>query len=1833
MSENLDALWEQGTPVEAPRSAALSAPAGGTEDLDALWEQGTPVPEEPPPEVAALRQRVHQGEDVLRTMLGREPTDEDVAAEALPDELETVRAVHAGGDAERRAAYLAWQAQHSELTREQAASAVKIAAATNRPVDLVLKGLPTFEAEQKARGTDWQALAQQHPELADILTEDPARFALVKDASAALSGLHDTLLGRWDTVTASQAAQAPDAPPWVKDLAQKQPDAMVAGGYTLPPVLAKTRDAWRYEIPLTVRQTAQALTAPGVGGGWLVPSDLGEARQEGAPIVGPARVQAQAWARTIALTPDFFDPTGAERARLGAELVPPSSAGWRAANQVEIEKLQREVPGAKDYGDFSRTIAGRALYAPFAMSRFLALNAAAGAAGAAAGGPVGAASAVFAYNFAEAFGPLTYELQQTKGPDGEAMDPGLALSLGALGAGASAAAMTMPLTSILKKLPGVQGLIEGATMRAGAEILAAPATKEILWRALQHGGADLASGAAGMGVAAAANRAAQEAARMSVDPAHRFDWQSVLADGVEAGKSAIVDFSALLLAGGANTVLRDRGARSAARESQATIADLQAKGAKLEDLVKAAPAESRRILASLSDGSLTSTVYADLEGFQRYCQGAKIDPRQLAGEVLGDGGKAYDAAVAEHADRLAIPTADFLTKLTMGEGAKHGEALAQDLATGPATATPRQAAAEAKARAARFKELKDVEPAKMEADHAQVFQAYRDQALAAGEAEKVATANAQLYSAALQTLAERAGRGETAMDLWRENPLHILRGEATPAGLPLAAQGARLAQEGLPEASKLLTERWRAMSPEERAREFYLDRNAGTLNERAFRALPPDPARPLVGHISVEGTKWLQDHPDTGHAAGDLLYRATARALHSIDPEAAKVGGDFAVRVKDAAHLEQVVRELNAKLPEGFTATGVAGETFEAAGAEHGKLKAGLEPAPLKEGEARLYGNGERLFRTREEAEAAGGWKTYRNVPEADVERALAEGGGEAFTRAPRGERPLGVGARQPTDVRLPDARAEVAVPEALAARHAALSPEEAFRSAYVEPSGVLTAEGWSAIPRKEHQASLDLNGLKFFNERLGTRGGDAILEAFAAAARDHGGADLDFARLHGDEYAAQSHDQATLDRFLAHLESVSDNVRLDIEAPDGVTYEVQGFQFGRGVGKTNAEAEAGLAAHKLDLTAAGKRGPSADVKRLRALSPEETEARTREDQGAREDGLQPGRGAPPAGRGRSQDFGGLPGAREEVGRLKQGGQVGNIEGAPLTFHKEGDRGFIDVYPAKPAAGEPVRFDLHLLFASDKSTLAHESFHGLSVLLGQLATREDAPAGLRAEYQKLLDAMGYKDHAERSAAPDAAKEEKAAHLWEMYLAEGKAPSADLLTAFARFKTWITRIYRGAVGIQKQYRERYGQELQLSDDVRALFGRLLAGEDAVRDAAREQAADVPRVTLTPEDQATSDQLLSEARARAEADLQHQMAEETRKTDRAFMREARAKVEDATAARLEGEDPVFRAQSALERGELDGLPMKLDAAAVRETLGAEVAKGLPADAIVKEGGLPPDAVAELLGFDSGAELVRQLTNAEPRADRLKRETTQRMAELYPRLQDRPGVLRDAAAQALQNNALLKDGLLRLRAMEREAGLPPTRADVDAIRRAAEQAVQEKTIAGLSPGRFDAAAKAHARRASEVKTPELRRDAFEAYLFNVALAKAAREALAKSEKTARFLQRFTTDAKRAKLGQVTEAGPDGAIGQPYLDQVDGLLDAFELRASATLKEVRSRDQQRAALERWAADRWADGDSVIIPPSVLENLGRSKHWKDLTPREFEDLRDAVESITAQAV
>ncbi|HUT77889.1 MAG TPA: hypothetical protein VM285_09400, partial [Polyangia bacterium] len=412
---------------------------------------------------------------------------------------------------------------------------------------------------------------------------------------------------------------------------------------------------------------------------------------------------------------------------------------------------------------------------------------------------------------------------------------------------------------------------------------------------------------------------------------------------------------------------------------------------------------------------------------------------------------------------------------------------------------------------------------------------------------------------------------------------------------------------------------------------------------------------------------------------------------------------------------------------------------------------------------------------------------------------------------------------------------------------------------------------------------------------------------------------------------------------------------------------------------------------------------------------------------------------------------------------------------------------------------------------------------------------------------------------------------------------------------------------------------------VSDDLRGVFDRMLAAEDAI--VAAKEATSVPLFDTKPESMtdaewAINQRVHADADALAGAALLKQLLGERHKTATAAWQERRGTVEAEVRTEVEAE-PIQQVVSMLKRGVLPGETtdtppsevIKLAKALLVGRYGDGVTKTLPSGTFSVQGGVDPDVIAIEFGMKSGDELITALQNYEPLEDKVARVTDERMEAEFPDLLGDSPALADAAQAALHraptDAALVED----LKALGRsDSSIPPT--NVFAVKALALEVIADTPVRDLSPFRYQQAEQKASRLAREaLRKGELTTAAFHQRqaLLNHMLYRYANEALALERRALKFAGRMGTASMRERLGL---AGP------AYLNTMDGLLTQYEfVRLS-----LRALDR-RASLATWVAERKAEGLPVEVPIHVLEDAAQ-RNYRTLTVNELQGVYDTMKQI-----
>lgn len=754
---------------------------------------------------------------------------------------------------------------------------------------------------------------------------------------------------------------------------------------------------------------------------------------------------------------------------------------------------------------------------------------------------------------------------------------------------------------------------------------------------------------------------------------------------------------------------------------------------------------------------------------------------------------------------------------------------------------------------------------------------------------------------------------------------------------------------------------------------------------------------------------------------------------------------------------------------------------------------------------------------------------------------------------------------------------------------------------------------GWSEV------ASFDLDGLKRVNDTFGHDAGDEMLRqaagVFLAGERDG----VRFYRKGGDEFAMRARDPevaaALAQEIVDRLESV------DVEfVYQGERIEYRGIGAGYGIAQSFEEADQRLNADKQRREAAG-------LREARAADGAPRRARRVSD---RAEGRESDRrGAQPVADASAQD-----GRRGFVARARQ---------AILGLFQQPDapRGQIRIFPDR-------RMEISLFERADRSTFIHESGHFFLEVFRDIAQAEGATDQARADFAALLSWMGV----ESGDQIGREQHEQFARGFEKYLGTGQAPSPELRGVFGQFKAWILAVYRDLRALN----------VELTDDVRGVFDRMLASEEEIEAAQVRQGmeplftapAETSALGLTEAQLETYRAMLTEATDEAKADAFRKLLQAHERERARWYKEEKAKVSAEVTAEYEA-TPAVRALRILSgRKTVDGVEVpeglqgiKLDKAALVALYGEPYLKRIGRTYAVS-GGLHPNEAARVLGFESGEALVLALAQVPDTLARVDAEVETRMRDRYgDPMTD--GTLAEVAMDAVHNShrvRLLEWEMQTLQALaadpeaqpgpaprreqaprERAAPTPEAVAarraagarrslEMRQIGEAARRRMAGRTARQIRPGDYLAAERRAAREAAQAAA----RGDFAAALlakrqqaFNAAMYRAARDAQDRFEKHARYLRRFTHGNARAAVGKA---------GHDYLEQVDALLEGLEV------KPVSGRQvERRQRLADWVARQEAEGNPINVPAALLADTGLV-NIRDMTVADLQGVVDTIRQI-----
>lgn len=543
-------------------------------------------------------------------------------------------------------------------------------------------------------------------------------------------------------------------------------------------------------------------------------------------------------------------------------------------------------------------------------------------------------------------------------------------------------------------------------------------------------------------------------------------------------------------------------------------------------------------------------------------------------------------------------------------------------------------------------------------------------------------------------------------------------------------------------------------------------------------------------------------------------------------------------------------------------------------------------------------------------------------------------------------------------------------------------------------------------------------------------------------------------------------------------------------------------------------------------------------------------------------------------------------------------------------------------------AFDPATNIIYLFKNANASTFMHEMGHFYLNMITEFVNEGLASEQQVKDFQTIRDFLGVAE----GEALTREHHEDWARSFENYLREGKAPSASLRTAFAGFKKWLSKIYKGV---------QYIGNVKINDDIRGVMDRMLATEEDIQAAQAElnllpMVSDFMDAGMDEAEAVKHAKAINDARLTAEESLLKQHVEQLEREEKRWYKEERDQVEAEVKAAL-NDMPEYVALANLQRAKqpdgsdlAEGVPaVKINRKSLEAAYDKEFIKKLPKGITSKEGGLHQDEVASFFGFGSGDEMLQKIKDVNPYKVELKERVDSIMLDTYGDMlmnrEESLEVAKDVVHSDKQAELMRKE--LQILASEkfstfkklqqRIARNIPTTAQ---IRERAEDLINSKKVRDISPIKYQRAEAKAGKLAQELYLKGDFQGAFEAkikQLMNHELYRAAKLAKEESDKIVNYMRKFERPKVRSWLGKASLNGGN------YLEQIDAIMERFSFKKSVSLKAI---DRQQSLLQ-WVNEQRQAGYDVEIDPKLSLEANR-QHYKDTVIGELREIRDTVKTI-----
>lgn len=535
---------------------------------------------------------------------------------------------------------------------------------------------------------------------------------------------------------------------------------------------------------------------------------------------------------------------------------------------------------------------------------------------------------------------------------------------------------------------------------------------------------------------------------------------------------------------------------------------------------------------------------------------------------------------------------------------------------------------------------------------------------------------------------------------------------------------------------------------------------------------------------------------------------------------------------------------------------------------------------------------------------------------------------------------------------------------------------------------------------------------------------------------------------------------------------------------------------------------------------------------------------------------------------------------------------------------------------------------IDLFKSADLSTFLHESGHFFLEAFQAFATRDDAPEMMKADMATINEWMGRA--ADDSSTFTTEQQEMWAEAFEVYLMEGKAPTPSLKSAFSKFATWLTSIYKRTLNIGTQP----------TPEIRQVMDRLLATEEEIAEARAEFDSQALFKDIPPgmsEAEWTPYQKLvqrEEAETKGKA-LQRTMDKIRRRRSKEYAEQVDA-MEETVRAELE-QTRAYRMINALGR-DMDK-SARLDKQQLIDMFGEGVLESLHRDAghgrnLYTPGGIDIEIAADNFGYANATEMIRDIQSSPPLGDAAQAEAAARVEDLLEGDPLDEASIREEAEASLKNGfateRVAREAAALTRAASGSRGPNRWQQQNAAAKAEAQERVDQLTVReALGYRQFLRASQRSSREAQRQLATVVRkadgtpqpgsREALEAaadakrtQLLNDHMYRIARE------KARRF------EAARKRFNRMQKKSIRANIGADFMDAIDTLLDQYSFR-DVSLREVGRRADIRQLYSRLLEDQ--RGAEIVFDVDVLSQI-EEVHYTELTVTQLEGVVDAVDNL-----